>query len=257
MSSKIEDSKKYIFELYKNSSYLDINSPLIIIVFILILSLFLFICYVNVVINTKPIKQDWENKKCNPTVMPFAGIINKPDDKSILEFTSENYNQCMKTIVKNVSENELTPFYYILTQVTYLYNSFLAIIQNMRKYLSFIIDQIKSITLFIFFKFLNVNISLQKLLNNIITVNGKFQAIFISASYLLNAGIYLFRSLIAIILNGILKIIITMGSTIALLMATFLYPFALILLPPYLYISIVSQLISQLLSMVLHIKLKL
>lgn len=255
--STIEDSKKYIFDLYKNSSYLDINSPLIIIIFFLILSLLLFICYVNVVINAIPIKNDWENKKCNPTIMPFAGIINKPDDKTILEFTSENYNQCMKNIVKDVSEYELSPFYYILSQVTSLYTSFLAIIQNMRKYLAFIIDQFKSITLFIFFKFLNVNISFQKLLSNIINVNGKFQAIFMSAAYLLNAGIYLFRSLITIVLNGVLKIIISMGTTIALLMATMLYPLALALLPPYLYLSIVSELISKVLSMVLRIKLKL
>ena len=125
MSSQI--TKKYIYDLYEKSSYLDINSPFIISFFVLILFLIFFISYIQVVINTIPIKDDWDNQRCNPTVMPFAALINKPNDQSMLEYTSNNYNQCMKNIVKSVSDTQLTPFYFILSKITDLFSSFLDI----------------------------------------------------------------------------------------------------------------------------------
>jgi hypothetical protein len=187
--------------------------------------------------------------------MPFAGLINKPIDKSILEYTSENYNQCMKNIVKDVSEYQLSPFYYILSKITELFSSFVAIIQSIRQIISFIREQFRLFTLFVILKFLNVHISFQKLLSNFLNINGKTQAILISAAYLLNTGIYLMRSLTAIVLNGIMNIIIGIGITIQLLMATFLYIPALILTIPYLLLAVGYGLTANILSTVLQIKL--
>jgi hypothetical protein len=256
MSSTIKDSKKYIYDLYEKSSYLDINSPFIITFFVLILFLIFFISYIQVVINTVPIKDDWDNQRCNPTVMPFAGLINKPNDKTMLEYTSDNYNKCMKNIVKDVTDYQLTPFYYILSKITELFSSFLVIIQSIRGIIDFIREQFKLFTLFIFLKILNVNISFQKLLNNLLNINGKFLGIFKTAAYTLNAGIYLSKSLIGVVLKGIMNIIIGIGLIIQLMMATFLYIPAAILTFPYLALAIGDAIITQLLSNVLRIKLK-
>ncbi len=255
MSTSIKDSKKYIYNLYDKFSYLDINSPFIITFFILIIFLIFFIGYINVAINTIPIKEDWENEKCNPTVMPFAGLINKPNDKSILEFTIENYNQCMKHIVKDVTDYELTPFYYILSKTTELFTSFLVVIQSIRGIITFIREQFKLFFLFIFLKFLNVNISFQKILNDILNITGKILGIFKTQAYFLDAGIRLSRSLTGVVLNGIMNIIIGIGITIQLMFATFLYIPAFILLIPYTALAIGDALITMLLTNVLRIKL--
>jgi len=50
--------------------------------------------------NIQPIKDDWKNQRCNPGVIPFAGFINKPDDKSAIDFTSENFVYCTLNIFK-------------------------------------------------------------------------------------------------------------------------------------------------------------
>lgn len=255
MSTSIKDSKKYIYNLYDKFSYLDINSPFIITFFILIIFLLFFISYINVAINTTPIKEDWENEKCNPTVMPFAGLINKPDDKSILEFTSENYNQCMKSIVKDVTDYELTPFYYILSKITELFTSFLVVIQSIRGMIYFIREQFRLFFLFVFLKFLNVNIGLQKILNNTLHITGKMLGIIKIQAYFLDTGIRLSRSLTGVILNGIMNIIIGLGVTIQLMFASFLYIPAFILLLPYIALAIGNTLITILLSTVLKIKL--
>jgi hypothetical protein len=256
MSSTIKDSKKYIYDLYEKSSYLDINSPFIITFFVLILFLIFFISYIQVVINAVPIKEDWENHRCNPTVMPFAGLINKPNDKSMLEFTSDNYNHCMKNIVKSVSDYQFTPLYYILSNITDLFSNFLIIIQSIRKIIDFIREQFKLFTLFIFLKILNVNISFQKLLNNLLKINGKFLSIFKTGAYTLNTGMYLSKSVTGVVLKGILNIIIAVGVTIQIMLATFLYIPAAILSIPYLVFSVGYAINAQLLTNVLRIKLK-
>ena len=256
MLSTIKDSKQYVYNLYEQSSYLDINSPFIITFFVLILFLIFFVSYINVVINTVPIKDDWDNQKCNPTVMPFAGLINKPNDKSMLEYTSDNYNQCMKSIVKDVSEYQLTPFYYIINKITDLFTSFLVIIQSIRKIIDFIREQFKLFTLFIFLKVLNVNVSFQKLLNNLLNINGKFLSIVKTGAYTLNTGLYLSQSVTGIVLKGIMNIIIAIGVTIQIMLATFLYIPAAILSLPYLAFAIGYAIITQLLANVLRIKLK-
>jgi len=255
MSSRIIDSKKYIYELYKDSSYLDINSPFIILFFTLILFLIFFISYINVVINSIPIKNDWENKRCNPTIMPFAGLINLPDDKSILEFTIENYNQCMKSIVKKVSDTQLTPFYFILSKITDIFSSFVEIFQSFRKMFAFIKNQFILFTSFITKKFLNVSISLQRLLSHVLNINGKFQGIFMSTAYLLNGGILLMRSVTGVVLNGIINIIIGLGLLVLFLFFVMAFPLALGVLATYLVLSIAFGLITNLLSIVLQVKL--
>ena len=256
MSSPIKHSKKYIYDLYEKSSYLDINSPFIISFFVLILFLIFFISYIQVVINTIPIKDDWDNQRCNPTVMPFAGLINKPNDQSMLEYTSDNYNKCMKSIVKGVTDYQLSPFYYVLSKITELFSSFLAIIQSIRGIIDFIRKQFELFTLFVFLKVLNVNISFQKLLNKLLNIIGKFLSIFKIGAYVLNDGLYLSKSLIGVVLKGIMNIIISIGVVIQLMMATFLYIPAAILTFPYIALAIGDALITQLLSNVLRIKLK-
>ena len=59
-----------------------------------------------------------------------------------------------------------------------------------------------------------------------------------SGAYLLDGGILLTRSTTGVVLNGIINIIIGIGLLIQLLFATMLYPLALILLLPYLFLSI-------------------
>ena len=74
---------------------------------------FLAISYYYVYNHIEPIKADWVNQRCNPKVMPFAGLINKPDNKTITEFTGENFNYCTQTILTNLTGIAVQPFQYL------------------------------------------------------------------------------------------------------------------------------------------------
>ena len=255
MSEPKFDGKQYIYNLYKKSGYLDINSPFIICFYILIVFLISFICYINVLINTIPIRDNWENEKCNPTVMPFAGLINTPENKTMLEFTSENYNQCMKHIVKNVSDYQLTPFYYILSQVTTLFSSFMVIFQAIRGMFDIIRTQFAIFNSYIYSKTLNTTIHTERLLNDIMAVNGKAQATFVSGAYFINTGLYLSRTVTGIAINGVLNIIIGIGILLQFLMATFMYIPAFFIALPYTIMAVGYGMVASILSIVLQIQL--
>ena len=81
---------KKISKMYENLTYFDqYGSSLLLFILISIL-LFIFYSYCFVMTNIEPIKNDWPNQRCNPYNIPFAGLINKPDDMTATEFTKLN-----------------------------------------------------------------------------------------------------------------------------------------------------------------------
>ena len=68
--------------------------------------------------NAQAIKDDWVNQRCSPAVIPFVGFINKPDNKSVAEFTEENFNYCIQNILINISGVAVQPFTYLINFLT-------------------------------------------------------------------------------------------------------------------------------------------
>ena len=74
----------------------------------------LLLCYYHVQNNIQPILDDWSNQRCNPAVIPFAGMINAPTGESALQFTGENFEQCTQTILGEIAQYAFMPIYYLL-----------------------------------------------------------------------------------------------------------------------------------------------
>ena len=105
----IYTNDKLIKKLYDNVTYFDeYGTSIIIFVFVTILVIFIVLYYTS---KSKigEIKDDWANQRCHPTVIPFAGIINKPDDKTVVEFTEENFTYCVDNILTDESGSLLQP----------------------------------------------------------------------------------------------------------------------------------------------------
>lgn len=56
--------------------------------------------------NAKALKKNWAKVRCDPLVMPFAGIINAPPNGSKLEYTGENLGYCLNEILKDMVKVE-------------------------------------------------------------------------------------------------------------------------------------------------------
>ena len=104
-----------INKMYESLSFFDLYGSSIIMFFVL--GIFVIFCflYATVMQNFHEIKNDWSRQRCNPKVLPFAGLINKPDNQSTIDFTSENFNYCVQTAFSNIAGYLLQPMYYVVT----------------------------------------------------------------------------------------------------------------------------------------------
>ena len=113
---------KVINKIYNKAGFLEKYGGSLWLTLILILVFFVAISYYHVLNNIQPIKSDWLNQRCNPSVMPFAGIINKPDDQTAFEFTASNFNNCIYSILSDIINIFLAPLYYLVNVLTTLMN---------------------------------------------------------------------------------------------------------------------------------------
>ena len=108
-----EDLFEILDKLYSNKGYLEKYSIDVIISFFIILFLLIGSLYFYVM-SIKPLLQkDWPINQCNPLYMPFAGLIKKDENQTVLEATEENYNNCIKNIQDQIVNDALQPSYYV------------------------------------------------------------------------------------------------------------------------------------------------
>ena len=100
---------KSIINLYKN------NDKFYGAQFIIFIILTVFEIFSIIILSFKRYSQyyknNWDDLRCEPTVMPFAGFINKPDNESIVQYTQNNYNYCSLQIVNKEMETQFIPLY--------------------------------------------------------------------------------------------------------------------------------------------------
>ena len=113
--------KKEVKRMYSNVGYITIYSPFILLSVFLIIILILIISFTKVMSNVKDIKDDWENQKCNPSVIPFAGMINPIPNKTSFESTGENYEECIKHNITNIANVHLDPLKFMTSGITDLF----------------------------------------------------------------------------------------------------------------------------------------
>jgi hypothetical protein len=85
---------------------------------VLIVVFFCATAYFYVLGHLQPIKADWPVNRCNPAYIPFAGIINPPENSSAMNYTSENFEYCTQNILKEITGYFLAPFYYLMNVIT-------------------------------------------------------------------------------------------------------------------------------------------
>jgi len=134
-----------ISNLYSKNKYLklygyDLLITLIIVFFILLIYIYFYIDNIK-----KPIVSDWNNKKCSPYVIPFAGYINNTSTKSNFEFTKDNFNECIDTEFKHISEETIKPYNYLidvqsntLNKLNNSMNETRNVLSNIRSYSTYI-----------------------------------------------------------------------------------------------------------------------
>ena len=200
LKKEIKEMKK-IENLYENRTFFsEYGFSVFIFIFITVFvvlgsGFFYFLSYL------KTIQDDWNNYRCNPYVIPFAGLINKPDDMSISDYTQYNFDYCNQTILQNTAGETLEPLNYITQVMTNITGNIENSVQNTRSMFNQTRNNMQTVTTEIMQRLLNIVSPLQNLLLDFKDANSRIEGIMSSTLYTTFGIFNIFQTMMASYVN--------------------------------------------------------
>lgn len=204
-----------IKKTYDNLNYFDQYSSSLVLFVLITLTLLVLCCYCFVMINVQPIKDDWVNQRCKPSVIPFAGLINAPEGTSSTDFTKDNFDYCTQNIIKGVTGTAVQPLTFITTMITQLFDSIKQSINGIREMINKVREQIQAVSQEIMGRIINITIPLQQIIIGLKDVLAKVQGTMTAGLFTVLGSYYTLKSLMGAIAQLIVTILIGLAAMIA------------------------------------------
>ena len=254
-NTDISDSINKINKLYDNLTYFDLYGSSVLSFIIINIVIFLIYSYSIVMINSSAIKADWINQRCNPKVIPFAGFIYKPDDKSAIDFTGDNFNFCIQGILQKITGFAVQPFNFLIEFLSKIFDEINKAINFIRTFFSRLRTKFSDIAENILSRILNMLIPMQQIVIALQDSFSKTNAILTSGLYTALGSYYTLQAFLGGIVNLIIKILIALAATIiGLWIVPFTRPFAISMTIIFISVAIPLTIIIIFMSQMLHIK---
>jgi len=244
----------HVMLLYGKQSYFNIYGPNVIYFSFMIIVLVLVICFANVMMKIKPIRENWDVYKCKPEVIPFAGLINLPNGSTILEYTSENFEYCMHNILTSITGYELEPLNFITSTITEAVSAISEVFQAIRTLIAEIRTNIGNVIGTISSKIINVIIPFQKIIIKLQDSLAKSQAILTTGLYTVFGIFFSVKSLFGAMVQIMITILIALAIAIFLFIVFFMYPASIPLTVIFTAVSIPLAIIIAFLTDVMGIQ---
>ena len=244
-----------IKKTYDNLNYFDQYSSSLVLFVLITLTLFVLCCYCFVMINVQPIKDDWINQRCKPSVIPFAGLINAPEGTSSTDFTKENFDYCTQNIVKGVTGTAVQPLTFITTMITQLFDSIKQSINGIREMINKVRENLQAVSQEIMGRIINITIPLQQIIIGLKDILAKVQGTMTAGLFTVLGSYYTLKSLMGAIAQLIVTILIGLAAMIAALwVVPFTWGAAAANTAIFLSISVPMALILSFMTNVLKVK---
>jgi hypothetical protein len=251
----IDITSNFINSTYDKLSYLDLYGNSVFIFIFITLFVFVVYSYCIVMINKESIAADWTNQRCKPQNIAVAGFITRPDGKTALEYTSENFQYCVQSILTNIIGYSLEPFQYMISSLTNIFSEFTDAIQKLRGVFNTLRNGISDFASDVLFRILNVVTPFQKMIIALMDTFNKIQGVMASGLYTMLGSYYTLQALMGAILELIVKILVALVIIIAgLWVLPFSWPAAASMTAVFLAISIPLAVITYFMTDVLHIR---
>jgi len=212
------NSNNSIFEkindLYEDSGYFDRHGLDVLITFILCIVFVLAISYYHTLNNLEPIKANWATQRCYPSVIPFAGIINKSPGETTFEYTQKNFTECTQTILASITDKAFEPFHNLIEIIGSQFKQFTEAIKAVRGQFNKIRDSVRIVVEDVMSRALNITIPIVSLFVVMKSMIGKIHGTITSAIYTLLGSYYGLKSLMLFFVGLIMKILYALVGTI-------------------------------------------
>jgi len=208
---KFQNLKK----MYDNLNYFDQYGGSVLLFIIISIVIFLAVSYCFIMINAKPIVDDWSNQRCKPNIIPFAGLITHPDGVTASEYTSENFTYCVQNMLSDIMGDAVSPLTFITNSLQTIANSISGSLQSIRA----MIDKIRTFSQSIFEeimgRIINIMIPLQEIIIGFRDLVGKIQGSLTGGLFTLLGSYYTLKSLMGAIAQFIIIILISIAVMVA------------------------------------------
>jgi hypothetical protein len=254
-SSMMSQSANKINKLYDSLSYMDLYGSSVMLVAFVSLFVFIVCSYCTMMLNAEKLKSDWINQRCNPKVIPFAGLINKPEGETVLSYTRDNFTYCVQNVITSFADVSLNPINTLVNSLSSLFLGFVNSMNEMRNMMSRLRNNIAVIAKMIFDRILSVLAPLQVVFIAVSDSLRKIEGILTAGLYTALSAYYALQALMGSMVEMIIKILIIMLGLIVALWATpVTWGAAAATSATFLAISIPLAIIAALMSKMMNIQ---
>jgi len=145
-----------INNIYKQLTYNDLNGVSIVVSVLLAIIFIGLITYFCIQINIKLLRKDWPLNRCNPLIMPFAGLIMPQSTQSAWEYTESNFSYCSMTILRKLATIATEPIHMMEEAILAVENLILEAISEIIRLLNLIKKYMIELLQSFFNKFQNI-----------------------------------------------------------------------------------------------------
>lgn len=163
MSESKTERVNNLYGFINSQGYLYKNGMSVAITVVICIIFFLINSYLFININTNYYKKNWVEWRCDPVVMPFAGIINTPPGESKLDFTFKNFSFCLNKLLDDIVAFIMAPIIFLIEIVTLVYTAIMLMIDEIVRMFDYLRNAITQIILAILGVIMNFLIPFQKI----------------------------------------------------------------------------------------------
>ena len=163
-----------------------------------------------------------DKSRCQPSVIPFAGLINTPPGESKTEFTADNFAKCTTDILSQVVSFFLKPVYMVTSLVVNLFGELGNAVNGVRGIVAYIRIQIDLIAKHIMLRIFGTMVPIQKVIIKMKAMLGKIQGVMVTTLLTAIGSYYALKAFIGAVLQ---MVIITLVIAVAAIIALWILPF--------------------------------
>ncbi len=216
--------------LYQNRGYLDRYGEDVCISIALILITLSITSYSSYQSVMAQVRTNWNQHRCNPIYMPFAGVIMPEPGSTSMETTVTNFSYCIKQDVSSVFSIALMPFEFAIYMMIEFIDAVLSAILAIMAFVQWLKNQLGGIFAKLYNKIVYFIVPLIEMVIHIRDMIAKMNGIAISA-------LFTVMNIYNTTISGILNIMTILNNiliiTIAVMLALIVLAFILIPTPVF------------------------
>jgi len=241
-------AKLYYRKIGFTQQYLDKYGGAVVITAIVALLVAGTLAYHYFLNNMAYYKKEWINHRCNPVLMPFAGLVHSFPNGSFseaMEYTSKNYNECLNNDLKQVVGSSTNPSFYAHHQMSDNSSLTHKTINQARKIFNTIRNDIGDMTKRIFNRLANMLVPITKMFVKTKDIFGKTQGVLTTGIMLLLAIYDTTKAMLgAFVELLIIAIIILVALIVIMWIFPWDWPIAIIMTAIFVFLGTMAAIIA-------------